>query len=511
MEEEEKSEVRTDLDSSTKGDWPPADEKEKEPQKSDSEAGILLAENDAEKEAAVAPSSEPVKADEKQGSPEGLAKTEETQAEEKIQTDAGDDDDIAPIAVPLNEEKSHKAAQKILSPKSVVSALLIIAVFSGFFIFDNKSKPRTAKKEELKVFENSEVPRENQQKDQSIHREGSGSLLDAKMTEINQLRDTLLRKQAEVLELKNDYQKGIDELEKEISDKMQQEGINTFLQAIENKRIEFALQTIQRRQIYIRKLQRPLNWIFEACEDLLYINRQALVDLQVVEIAAGIDLNKHMQQMEIAVEKYKLTANKLAIDFTETQPESLATIWERVAKTRLKDPAVQSHSKNAAISEQICKGDFEHLDELTEISPETAECVNRMQGAGLFLSNLTELSPAAARQLLQWNGSWMCLNGLRVLSPRAAHYLFQWPGSWISLNGLTEFSDEIGRELLHWNGNQLELMGLRNIENSPGKIGIEFLARWEQSGGKLFVPDTVRKKINAFKRKPEGNTVAQRN
>ena len=99
----------------------------------------------------------------------------------------------------------------------------------------------------------------------------------------------------------------------------------------------------------------------------------------------------------------------------------------------------------------------------------------------------------------------------RVLSPRAANYLFQWPGSWISLNGLTEFSDEIGRELLHWNGNQLELMGLRNIETSPGKVGIEFLARWEQSGGKLFVPDTVRKKINAFKREPEENTVAQRN
>jgi hypothetical protein len=96
----------------------------------------------------------------------------------------------------------------------------------------------------------------------------------------------------------------------------------------------------------------------------------------------------------------------------------------------------------------------------------------------------------------------MCLNGLSVLSPRAAHYLFQWQGNWLSLNGLTEFPAEIGQALLQWNGTQLELMGLRFIEDSPEKIGIESLARWERLGGKLFVPDNVRKKIDASSREP---------
>jgi hypothetical protein len=127
-----------------------------------------------------------------------------------------------------------------------------------------------------------------------------------------------------------------------------------------------------------------------------------------------------------------------------------------------------------------------------------------MQGSGLFLSGLTELTPAAARHLFQWNGSWICLNGLRVLSPRTAHYLFQWQGNWISLNGLTEFPAETGQALLQWNGTQLELMGLQYIEGSPEKIEIEFLAQWEQFGGKLFVPDNVRKKIDAFNREPAG-------
>jgi hypothetical protein len=93
-------------------------------------------------------------------------------------------------------------------------------------------------------------------------------------------------------------------------------------------------------------------------------------------------------------------------------------------------------------------------------------------------------------------GSWVCLNGVRALSPRAAHYLFQWDGNWISLNGLTEFPVEIGETLLQWDGHQLELMGLQYVEDFPTRIALDYLARWERSGGKLFVPEDVRKKID---------------
>ncbi len=119
-----------------------------------------------------------------------------------------------------------------------------------------------------------------------------------------------------------------------------------------------------------------------------------------------------------------------------------------------------------------------------------------MQGSDLFLNGLTEISPSAARQLFKWKGNWICLNGFRALSPRVAAYLFEWEGSWISLNGLTDFPPEIAKMLLKWGGNQLELMGLRYSDDSSGKNGIKYLAQWEQSGGKLFVPKAIRKKID---------------
>jgi hypothetical protein len=124
-----------------------------------------------------------------------------------------------------------------------------------------------------------------------------------------------------------------------------------------------------------------------------------------------------------------------------------------------------------------------------------------MQRSDLFLNNVSEISPGVARQLIYWKGSWICLNGIRALSARASHYLFQWDGNWISLNGLTEFPAEIGETLLQWEGRQLELMGLQYIEDFPAKIAFEYLARWERAGGKLFVPKSVRKEIDAIKRK----------
>jgi hypothetical protein len=125
-----------------------------------------------------------------------------------------------------------------------------------------------------------------------------------------------------------------------------------------------------------------------------------------------------------------------------------------------------------------------------------------MQGSDLFLNGLTEISPGAARQLFQWKGSWICLNGVRALSPRVAHYLFQWGGDWISLNGLIEFPAEIGETLLQWGGHQLELMGLQYAEDFPARMAVEYLARWERAGGKLFVPESVRKKIDEMNGEP---------
>ena len=421
----------------------------------------------------------------------------QTQIEsETAETNEGTDDlaEETAIETPVKKKPALKVA---------VSAIIIAAAFSGFFFFDDKSKIKAIPEKASKTSAKREIGKSGILKKKTINPliPRINSVYNAKIEEITALRDRLLLKQKEVMRLKEHYRNGIEELEKEISDELQKGQCKTFFQAMENSSIAFTLRTIQRRQAYIQHLERPAKWIEQACEELLYIKRRTLMDLQVVEIVAGIDMNKHVRRINDAVRKYQPDADKLALETTNAQLEPLEAIWERIQEKTQQYATVRAHSKNQIISEQICTGNFNRLTELSEISGETAGCITEMQGSDLFLNSVSEISPNAAKQLINWKGGWICLNGVRALSPRAAHYLFQWEGNWISLNGLTEFPAEIGETLLQWEGRQLELMGLQHLEDFPTKIAFEYLARWERAGGKLFVTKSVRKKIDEIHRK----------
>lgn len=415
----------------------------------------------------------------------------------------GQDAETREAEISVGSDSSYAAKRPVL--KAMVAAIAIAVLFGGFFVFDKKSGVKTRAKVTAEMPEKRPISQEQKEKSLKSVRppiSETGSLYSAKLQEVTDLRDTLLRKQEEIGQLKTQYRNGIEELEKEISDALQKGEIGTFQQAMDNKAIAFALRTIQRRQAYIQQLEAPSQWIFNACEDLLYIKRRTLMDIQVAEVAGGIDMSKHMQAIDDAVGKYRPTAERLALDETHTEPQALEVIWERIREKSRQYASVQVHSTNQIISEQICMGNFNRLSEISEISPQTAKCISEMRGADLFLNGLNEISPGTARQLFKWKGSWICMNGIRALSPRVAHYLFQWDGNWISLNGLTEFPAEVGEALLQWRGRQLELMGLAYTEDFPTEIAVEYLARWERAGGKLFVPRSVRNKIDELNREP---------
>ncbi len=458
----------------------------------------------------------PLATDDQKTDPQEVSADDDVEAQTTAKADTDDDaaDPPQPDASKIDAEKV--SAEDVIADKPyetsgpkksglkiAVSAILIVAVFYGFFIFENKSKVRTPKKAKPQTSQNQALPSKAHRKQiVDIRSAKTPGLYDGQINEISALRDTLLKKQAEVLALKQNYQRGIDELENEIFDELRKADLQTFSQATENKRVLFRLKTIQRRQAYIRQLEAPYAWVSNACEQLLYLKRRVTMDLQVSEVASGIDMNRHARQMQAALQKYRPTADKLAVDPKPTPQEALETIWQRIQNKQDQLSPGRAQSINQIISEQICRGDFNGLSELSEISVETAKCIIQMQASDLFLNRITEISPGAARQLCQWDGNWIGLNGLKALSPRVAHYLFQWGGNWISLNGLSEFPSEIGEALLNWEGKQLELMGLQYTGDSPARIGLAYLARWEQSGGKLFVPPGLREKIDALHRQP---------
>jgi hypothetical protein len=129
-------------------------------------------------------------------------------------------------------EGEIKPKKKIPRVKAALRVIMVAAVFSGFFIFDNKSKTKS------KEVENAVASKAGQKKTKpTIQPDDPNYIYYAKIDEISTLRETLLHKKEEILELKKHYQEGIEELENEILDELRRPDIVPFLQDIENKRI----------------------------------------------------------------------------------------------------------------------------------------------------------------------------------------------------------------------------------------------------------------------------------
>ncbi len=417
--------------------------------------------------------------------------------------------------LPLNEYV-EKTTSTPATPKGIagfslankiISATLIALIIAGFVLYynptwigltkaQNPATPSSVKAIETvaPIVQPVTTPSAPDRRDQCL----------AKIEEAVRLRNLLLEKNEEIYELDLHYRKGIAELEEETYQELQRAGTISYAAAMKNKRIELNLLTIQRRRAYINGLIKPAFWLNSGSEELFYLVRKAQLDLQLTDIADGIDLNKHMRHLDAAIQKYRPGPDKLAVDPQHSNLQPLEKIWQQLLE---KAPAGGNKEKNAhsalnpkdkVIVNQICSGNFERIAELSNISSRAARCLSRLKGSDLFLNGLMTLSPDAAQQLFQWQGHWICLNGVKTLSPAAAQYLFKWKGDWISLNSLTEFPPELAKYLLKWEGQQLELMGLKSNKNETHQKTLKYLALWETTGGKLFVPDKIRQEMKSL-------------
>jgi hypothetical protein len=322
---------------------------------------------------------------------------------------------------------------------------------------------------------------------------------ESRLQKVNILRQVLQAKQAEIVRLRQSYQFGVIELEEEIARFIKRTGVDGFDQALKERPVEFNLDSIQRRQAYADGLDKPLRWIDAAGEELLYLQRRALYDLQVRQVASGVDLDAHLHAIDAALRNYQPTTENLAVNTAATlQPRE--AMWKRLVEQSRQVVLTSAESRNQDAVDEICSGNMGRVPELSVLTLRSARCLAESQTLELFLNRLTDMPAGAVQKLIDWPGNWVCLNGLTRLAPETAQHLFAWPGDWISLNGIGELTADAARYLPVWRGRKLELMSLRKTN------GIEYLAQWEASGGKLFVPDGIRQEIAAWRQQASPGT-----
>lgn len=382
--------------------------------------------------------------------------------------------------------------------RKLIAAATVILIIAGYVIYNNpalvgfkaeESAPQVVKAESGQRVESATV------QVQPPKPAGKQQIYLSKLDEIEHLREKLLAKKEEIYRLKLHYLNGIAELKDHIGREIQGAGIASLTQALKNKHIELNLRTIQRRQNYIRELEKPNQWAHLGSEELLFLKRKAELDLQMADVASGIDLDRHIRYMNAALQKYQPSAEKLSVDPLPVELTPLENIWDQIIEQQAAERLTPVKAEDEKIISEICSGDFKRIAELTAITTEAAKCLVRMKSSNLFLNGLTQLSPEDAKYLFQWQGNWICMNSIKEISPAVAQYLFKWNGNWISLNGLTEFPPELAVYLMEWKGNQLELMGLTYDASKPDRKALKHLALWETMGGKLFVSDGVRKEM----------------
>jgi soluble lytic murein transglycosylase-like protein len=172
----------------------------------------------------------------------------------------------------------------------------------------------------------------------------------------------LAGKKNEINELLRYYRNGINELEKQIVQEMQNKRITSYSRGVRIKRVELGLRTIQRRQVYMRKLKKSNLWVKSGSEELLYIKRKAQFDIQLIDIAGGINLDRHMKQLSAAILKYRPTAEKLAIKLPDADILPLETIWSRIIKPKEKTAQTPVMTASQELLKQTGDSDFAKAD-----------------------------------------------------------------------------------------------------------------------------------------------------
>ena len=399
----------------------------------------------------------------------------------------------APAGRPAPATQALARMRPVLRIACCIGAVLCVASVVWLFMRQHQVDPTAAR---LRAVQVQAVPAEDLRPIRSEPEPPAADdpfAWEAKLREVDGLRQTLLAKKEEILQLQQNYHYGVLEVEEEAARLIKRTGIDASAQALKHRRFDLALKSIQRRQAYRDGLEKPLRWIELGSEELLYLKRRAIMDLQLKEIAEHIDFKSNMVEIDSAISKYQPTPERLAVGAPAQPHASLEVIWRRLAEQAKLSTVSAEDPRDQEIIGEVCSGHMGRLSELTDLTLRAARCLAESGAMELFMNRLDRISPAAAKKLCEWPGQWLCLNGIHRLSPDVAKHLSGWAGDRISLNGLSELPVDAAASLAGWKGRQLELMGLRKA------TGMEHLAQWEASGGKLYVPDGLRKEIDLLK------------
>jgi len=339
-------------------------------------------------------------------------------------------------------------------------------------------------------------------------------LLKAKLGEIKTLRQTLIAKQHDFISKKEYFQIEIEKIKQELIEEQEQE------------RIDNRLANIQECDAYLQELDRRLQILSRAPDKLYSLERSFNAKIVMISLMSETEINDLKNQITKIIKEYSPEAAELVIDKSKINLKSKDEILnglkaekEELSKKKvelLNKKQEEEKEKNSQIWEEVCNGVFFRINQLTEISAESARCLSQYDDETLKLDNLTTLSPEAAQHLAGWDGVHLYLNGLKELSPETAKYLaelkskrvqkctpgrfwgedcsFYYNSKHLYLNGLIMLSRDNAKYLSQFKGT-ISLQNLTDLSEDT----VVFLAKRDDNRTKLS--NNIKQKIDEIRKR----------
>lgn len=142
------------------------------------------------------------------------------------------------------------------------------------------------------------------------------------------LRARLFAKIRDLSATRDSYKTQIAMLKSEIQEERRKNSVNSYQQAINNKRIGSNLSLIQRQLAYIDKIDELGYQLNMGTEELLYLEREARADLKITAVLDNKD--ELTQKIDQAIKSYEPYAGKFAFDKSQLRITSTEQIWNEI-------------------------------------------------------------------------------------------------------------------------------------------------------------------------------------
>src|SRR6056297_3341160 len=122
-------------------------------------------------------------------------------------------------------------------------------------------------------------------------------------------------------------------------------------------------------------------------------------------------------------------------------------------KEKEEEKELEPTERDKEIWEEIKKGNFDNIEELTTLSDEVAKILSKSDLERLSLNGLQKLTTdQQAEYLAGFEGGTLVLNGLQELTDQQAKHLAGFEGGTLVLNGLQELTDQQAEYLAGFKG-----------------------------------------------------------